>query len=184
MKRRKLLSLAPLAGVVAALCYGVGFAAWTFNTTTEATFSESAVITNKIVDEGEITLDNETFYLVIDQNFLGWSTVEYVFDSETNTDNIEAVKAAKITSITPTFTLKDGSASTLDDFTYTCSFDGSAVASYISFTDFADEWTSETAIDLPVASWVEAKNQLLKANMMIWQLQLVQQQYHLLLQLL
>lgn len=58
------------AGLAAALV-GTGYAAWQFNDSVEKTYTDNAIITNKNVDEGVITLDNETFYLVIDQNFLG-----------------------------------------------------------------------------------------------------------------
>ena len=130
------------AGLAAALV-GTGYAAWQFNDSVEKTYTDNAVVTNKNVDEGVITLDNETFYLVIDQNFLGWSL----------SDSKDATSYTALTLITPTLTLADNTDTTLDDFNYTCSFDGSAFKDYLVFGDFATTWTSDVEMSLPTVSW-------------------------------
>lgn len=142
--------------VAAMALVGTGYAAWTFSKDATQTATGNVNITAKADEVGTLTVDNDSFYLVIDQGFLGWATTQNA-------------TASDISKVVLTYSGAEGK-STADNtnwkidetIKFTCTFDGSALSEYIVFTNVADtEYTksytglADITLDynLPTVSW-------------------------------
>jgi len=130
---------------------GTAFAAWQFNKSAEKVVDANVAIT-KDTSVGEITLSQETFYLTLDQEFLGWTVSDHTNSEEAVTDGL--------TSFTVTYTGSEA-AGDVSDVTLTAAFAAdSAFDAYISVTGgalgtpTAHANVEEATYTLPTVSWV------------------------------
>lgn len=153
MKTANKISL--VAACAALALVGTGYAAWTFSKDASTASVGNVNITAKADEVGELTVNNENFYLVIDQKFLGWATTATATASDLSKVTLTYTGAASGTAATNTDWLID------EDIKFICTFDGSALSNYIVFGN-ADEYTKTvdytgTAITcdytLPTVSW-------------------------------
>ena len=113
----------------------------------------SVVAITKDASVGEITLSQETFYLTLDQEFLGWTVSDHTNSEEAVTDGL--------TSFTVTYTGSEAAGDVSDvSLTAECNAD-SAFDAYISFTGGALGTPTESAntkvatYTLPTVDWVD-----------------------------
>jgi hypothetical protein len=130
---------------------GTAFAAWQFNKNAEKVVNANVAIT-KDTSVGEITLSQETFYLTLDQEFLGWTVSDHTDKEETVTDGL--------TSFTVTYT-GSAAAGDVSDVSLTATYAAdSAFNAYISFADgglgeaTASANKKEATYTLPTVGWV------------------------------
>jgi len=130
---------------------GTAFAAWQFNKSAEKVVDANVAIT-KDTSVGEITLSQETFYLTLDQEFLGWTVSDHTNSEEAVTDGL--------TSFTVTYTGSEA-AGDVSDVTLTAAFAAdSAFDAYISVTGgalgtpTAHANVEEATYTLPTVAWV------------------------------
>jgi len=136
--------------------FGTGYAAWTFSKDATVDSVANANIT-AVTDEGTLAVDKTSFYLVIDQNFLGWATTENATSSDLST-------------LTLTYT-GTSETSVNETINFSCSINN-ALSSYITVADgsfSADSMTyTGTAIEntytLPTVSWVDGKKPTTRAE--------------------
>lgn len=130
---------------------GTAFAAWQFNKSAEKVVDANVAIT-KDTSVGEITLSQETFYLTLDQEFLGWTVSDHTNSEEAVTDGL--------TSFTVTYTGSEA-AGNVSDVNLNATFAAdSAFDAYISVTGgalgtpTAHANVEEATYTLPTVSWV------------------------------
>jgi hypothetical protein len=130
---------------------GTAFAAWQFNASAEKKVNANVAIT-KDASVGEITLSQETFYLTLDQEFLGWTVSDHTDKEEAVTDGL--------TSFTVTYT-GSVAAGDVSDVSLTAACDAdSAFDAYVSFTGGSLGSATDTAnvkvatYTLPTVGWV------------------------------
>jgi len=161
MKISSKISIVATMGALALV--GTAFAAWQFNSNVDKVANANVAIT-KDASVGEITLSQETFYLTLDQDFLGWTVSDHTNDEEAVTDGL--------TSFTVTYTGSEA-AGDVSDVTLTaeCNVD-SAFDSYISFTGGALGTPTESANNkvatytLPTVTWVDKPSTQAEFNAM------------------
>ena len=131
---------------------GTAFAAWQFNKNAEKVVNANVAIT-KDASVGEITLSQETFYLTLDQEFLGWTVSDHTDSEEAVTDGL--------TSFTVTYTGSEAAKDVSDvdlkaEFAVDSAFDA-----YISITGGGLGTPTESAnvkevtYTLPTVTWVD-----------------------------
>ncbi len=130
---------------------GTAFAAWQFNESAEKDVNANVSIT-KDTSDGEITLSQETFYLTLDQQFIGWTVSDHTNSEEAVTDGL--------TSFTVTYTGSDA-AGDVSDVTLKATFAAdSAFDAYISVTGgglgtpTTNANVEEATYTLPTVAWV------------------------------
>ena len=130
---------------------GTAFAAWQFNKSADKVANANVAIT-KDASVGEITLSQETFYLTLDQGFLGWTVSDHTNSEEEVTDGL--------TSFTVTYTGSEA-AGDVSDVNLTATFAAdSAFDAYISLsggalgTPTASANVKEATYTLPTVAWV------------------------------
>lgn len=129
MKRLHGLSgkFAVVAALTCVTMFGTGYAAWNFSKTAEINKSNTTVIT-ETDPKGSLAVNPETFYLVIDQSG--------VFFSTDNTTTGVVDESKKITSLTLTY---EGSGQATQEYIkLTTTFDASAYNEYLTFTAAKD----------------------------------------------
>ena len=155
MKLSNKISL--IAGIAGLAAVGTGYAAWTFSKDVDGIASEGNVKVTGEAEVGTLTVDRESFYLIIDQKFLGWATS----DSASSSD---------LDKVTLTYTgAESGSAADAADWlidetiSFTCSCDASSLSAYIEFPGSDDYVETKSyageaiTVDyaLPTPSWVD-----------------------------
>ena len=133
-----ILSVACLAMI------GTGYALWQFSKDAEAETTSNVIITD-MTETGTLTVNSDTFYLTVDQNFLGWSD-----GSGNNVNSIELVYS--------------GAEETNETVKFTCEITNN-VNSYINITDGSFNvnnvnYTGDDVIvtyTLPEVSWIDNK---------------------------
>lgn len=85
MKISSKISVVATMGALALV--GTAFAAWQFNSNVDKVANANVAIT-KDASVGEITLSQETFYLTLDQEFLGWTVSDHTNSEEAVTDGL------------------------------------------------------------------------------------------------
>ena len=131
---------------------GTAFAAWQFNASKVKEVDANVAIT-KDASVGEITLSQETFYLTLDQEFIGWTVSDHTDKEEAVTDGL--------TSFTVTYTGSEA-AGDVSDVTLTATYNAdSAFDAYISFADGGLGTPTASANEkvatytLPTVAWVD-----------------------------
>ena len=130
---------------------GTAFAAWQFNASKVKEVDANVAIT-KDASVGEITLSQETFYLTLDQEFIGWTVSDHTDKEEAVTDGL--------TSFTVTYT-GSAAAGDVSDVSLTATYAAdSAFDAYISITGgslgtpTANANVKEATYTLPTVAWV------------------------------
>ena len=130
---------------------GTAFAAWQFNKSAVKEVNANVAIT-KDASVGEITLSQETFYLTLDQEFIGWTVSDHTDD--------EAAVSDGLTSLAVTYT-GSAAAGDVSDVNLTAGFVAdSAFNAYISITGgslgtpTASANVKEATYTLPTVAWV------------------------------
>lgn len=143
--------ISAVAAMGALALVGTAFAAWQFNKGADKAANANVAIT-KDASVGEITLSQETFYLTLDQEFIGWTVSNHTDSEEAVTDGLS--------SLTVTYTGSEA-AGDVSDVTLTASFSAdSAFDAYVSFTGgvlgtpTADANVKEATYTLPTVGWV------------------------------
>lgn len=155
MKMSNKISL--IAGVAGLAAVGTGYAAWTFSKDADGITSTGNVKITEETEVGTLKADKDSFYLIIDQKFLGWATTDTAMSSDLSKITLTYEGAESGTSATNTDWLVD------ETITFTCSCDASALSSYINFTGAEDyvetkDYSGTTlTLDyvLPTVSWVD-----------------------------
>lgn len=155
MKLSNKISL--IAGIAGLAVVGTGYAAWTFSKDVDGVTSTGNVKITEEAEVGTLKADKDSFYLIIDQKFLGWATTDTATASDLDKITLTYEGAESGTTATNTDWLID------ETITFTCSCDVSALSSYISFTGAEDYVETKdyngTAIildyTLPTVSWVD-----------------------------
>ncbi len=149
MKISSKISIVATMGALALV--GTAFAAWQFNSNVDKVANANVAIT-KDASVGEITLSQETFYLTLDQEFLGWTVSDHTNSEEAVTDGL--------TLFTVSFTGSEAAAD-VSDVALTAAFTAdSAFDAYISFTGgalgspIASANVEEAIYTLPTVAWV------------------------------
>lgn len=155
MKLSNRISLiAALAGLAAV---GTGYAAWTFSKDVDGIAADGNVRITEEAEVGTLTADRDSFYLIVDQKFLGWATSE----SATSSDLDKIVLTYE--------GAESGTAAANDDWlidetvTFTCACDASALSAYIAFAGAEDYVETKNYVgdaitveySLPTPSWVD-----------------------------
>ncbi|MBR0439908.1 MAG: hypothetical protein IJK27_04075 [Bacilli bacterium] len=143
--------ISAIATMGALALVGTAFAAWQFNKNAEKVVNANVAIT-KDASVGEITLSQETFYLTLDQEFLGWTVSDHTNSEEAVTDGLTSFKV--------TYTGSEA-AGDVSDVTLTAAFAAdSAFDAYISVTGgglgtpTASANVKEATYTLPTIAWV------------------------------
>lgn len=154
MKNTTKISLISMLSAIALI--GTGYAAWTFAGKATTTAGMTANVTSKSEIDGKLTADPESFYLVVDQDYVGWG--------KTNKDDYAAAgDADALSNITLTYTFDMSVADEMKDYSgivvsggeFTASAD---ITTYfdVASTPLTDTVLSDTGIisyTLPVFTW-------------------------------
>ena len=155
MKMSNKISL--IAGVAGLATVGTGYAAWTFSKDVDGIKSTGNVKITEETEVGMLKADKDSFYLIIDQKFLGWATTDTAVSSDLDKITLKYEGAESGAAATATGWLID------ETVTFTCSCDATALSSYINFAGTDDyvetkDYKGTTlTLDytLPTVSWVD-----------------------------